>query len=231
MGDGSVIAMPKRWGSTSALLVLLAVGPLSDAEAHGTRTPHQLVMIQASLDADSLRVTAWVERPTAMVAAEFREAFVADRQQARDQDARFRQRQWATMAEALHLRLDGVAVPSEAWVPARLANNGRGGEETFFYVVQCVRAVGDSPRLVIDLDNRVLLEQKHVFLSLYAEAEDGWRVSADSATEVLKKGTTAGSANLPTGTTWSHDRSLRQWHLVFEKGRAPDESVRSDQSP
>lgn len=196
---------------------MLAFGLCTDAHAHGTRTPHQLVMIQASIDADSLRVTAWVERPTAVVAREFREAFVADRQQAQDQDARFRHRQWATMAEALHLRLNGTPVPAEAWVPARLANNGRGGEDTFFYVVQCVRAVGDAPRLVFDLDNRILLAEEHVFLSLYAEAEDGWRVSANSASAVLKDGATARSANLPTGTTWSHDRSLRGWHLVFEK--------------
>jgi hypothetical protein len=172
-------------------------------------------MIQASIDADSLRVTAWVERPTAVVVAEFRDAFVADRQQAEDQDARFRERQWETMAEALHLRVNGAVIPPEAWVPARLANNGRGSEETFFYVMQCVRAVGDSPQLVFDLDNRILLEEKHVFLSLYAEAEGGWRVRTDSARAVLKDGTTARSANLPTGTTWSHDRTLRQWHLVF----------------
>lgn len=206
-----MIAMPKPWVWPSVLLLVLA-GVTARAHDDG-RSPHQLVLTSFAVEADSLHVVLWVERPTAVVAADFRARFADDRGAAAAQDETFRQEQWATLAGALTVTVDGSALDLPLR-PLPLPNNGRGNDVKFVYGVGAKLPVGDRTILTVEYDNQALLDQPHVFLSVYAEADAPWRVREDSSRQV--KGS-AGRGPQPTAT-WSHDARLRQGRIVFARG-------------
>lgn len=216
-----MIVTQKPWGSpraaSLAIVVLALAGHATPAHAHRTNVPHQLVMTQVAIEGDSLRVSLWVERPTKVVVEEFRAAFDANRQRSEEQDTRFRRAQWQRMSESLFVLVDGQPLEIEL-KPLPLANNGRGDAQKFVYAVggaMPLTAVSDATRVVVDIDNQVLLDQPHVFLSAYSEAGAPWRVAKDSNVALLAKGARAGAEFAPAGTTWSHDERIRRWRVVF----------------
>jgi hypothetical protein len=177
-------------------------------------------MTQIAVEGDSLRVAVWMERPTSVVAREFRAAFTPDRQRAAEQDERFRRAQWRKMNESIFVLVDGQPLEIELQ-PLPLANNGRGDAEKFVYAVGGavpLAAVTRGDRVVVDLDNQVLLDQPHVFLSAYVEAQRPWRVLEDSNAALLAKGERVGTGFAPGGATWSHDERVRRWRVVMGRG-------------
>lgn len=213
-----MIAMPKRW-VWSSLVLAGAVGAAvaAPARAHRTPVPHQLVMTQVAIEGDSLRVSLWVERPTPVVVDEFRAAFEANRQRSDDQDERFRRAQWQRMSDGLFVLVDGEPLEIE-FAPLPLANNGRGDAEKFVYAIggaMPLSAVIRGARIVVELDNQVLLDQPHVFLSAYAEARSPWRVAEDSNAALLAEAERSATEYAPDGATWSHDERIRRWRIVF----------------
>lgn len=212
-----MIAMPKPWVWSSlvaALVLTLVLVPAGPAPAHRSDTPHQLVLTSIAVEGDSLSVVLWVERPTPIVAAEFRAHFAEDRRAAADQDARFRRAQWAALAEALHVRVNGEPLDVDL-TPLPLPNNGRGNETRFVYGVGATVAVR-TDRLVVEFDNQALLDQDHVFLSVYADAIRPWRVVEDSSRQLLADAERV-PVELAPRATWSHDERLRQGRVVFER--------------
>lgn len=206
-----MIATPKPWAWTSlgAALVLVLTGP---SLAHRSDTPHQLVLTSIAVEGDSLSVVLWAERPTPIVADEFRAHFAEDRRAAADQDVRFRRAQWTALAEALHVRVNGEVLGVHL-TPLPLPNNGRGNETRFVYGVGATVAV-QTDRLVVEFDNQALLDQEHVFLSVYADAVRPWRVAEDSSRRLLTDAERV-PVDLAPRATWSHDEGLRQGRVVF----------------
>lgn len=215
-----MIATPKRW-VWSSLVLAGAVGAIvaAPARAHRTPVPHQLVMTQVAIEGDSLRVSVWVERPTVVVVEEFRAAFEANRQRSDEQNERFRHAQWQRMSDGLFVLVNGEPLEIE-FAPLPLANNGRGDAEKFVYAIGGalpLSAVTRGARVVVELDNQVLFDQQHVFLSAYAEAQAPWRVMEDSNAALLAKAERAASEFAPAGATWSHDERIRRWRIVFDR--------------
>lgn len=207
-----MIAMPRPWVWTSFVGAVLAVFALV-ASAHEAETPHQLVLTSFAVQGDSLRVVSWVERPTAVVARAFRERFADDRDAAADQDAAFRREQWGHMAEGLVVRVDGVLV-DRPLRPLPMPNNGRGNDVRFVYGVGTTLDVSGRDRVVVEYDNQTHLDAPHVFLSVYADVDAGWRVVEDSSEAIAGEARGGGPVD---GATWSHDRRLRQGRIVFER--------------
>lgn len=203
-----MIATPRPWVWLSLLVLAVAV----PAVAHDDGTPHQLVLTSFAVEDDSLRVVLWVERPTSVVAEAFRERFADQRDDAAAQDEAFRREQWATLAASLTVQTEGESLGVELR-PLSLVNNGRGNDVRFVYGVGATVPVGDRDRVAIDYDNQALLGEDHVFLSVYAESDDDWRVVEDSNRDVRG---TRGRGPTP-GATWSHDPRLRQGRVVFER--------------
>ncbi len=205
--------MPKPLALASLLAAVL-VGLAGPSPAHRSATPHQLVLTSVTVEGDSLSVVLWTERPTPIVAKEFRAHFADDRRAAADQDVRFRQAQWAALAEALRVRVNGDPLPAEL-TPLPLPNNGRGNETRFVYGVGATVPV-DSDRLVVEFDNQALLDQDHVFLSVYADAARPWRVVEDSSRRLLSDADRV-PVEIAPRATWSHDERLRQGRMVFAR--------------
>ena len=213
-----MIAMPKRWGWASlALAGTIAALLVTPARAHRTSVPHQLVMTQVAIEGDSLRVSVWVERPTPVVVEEFRAAFDANRQRSEEQDERFRRAQWQRLNESLFVVIEGEPLEIDLR-PLPLLHNGRGDAQKFVYAVGGAVSLSEwarSDRLVVDLDNQVLFDQEHVFLSAYAEAQRPWRVVEDSNAALLARAERTAAELAPDGATWSHDERIRRWRIVF----------------
>ncbi len=208
-------AMPKPWAWSSLVAALALLPALAGPTlAHRRNTPHQLVLTSIAVEGDSLSVVLWAERPTPIVAEEFRAHFAEDRRAAADQDARFRRAQWAALAEALHVRVNGEPLEVDL-TPLPLPNNGRGNETRFVYGVGATVAVR-TDRLVVEFDNQALLDQDHVFLSVYADAIRPWRVVEDSSRQLLADAERV-PVELAPRATWSHDEGLRQGRVVFER--------------
>lgn len=207
-----MIATLRPWAWTSLVCAALAVFALG-AHAHESETPHQLVLTSFAVQGDSLRVVSWVERPTPVVARAFRERFADDRDAAADQDEAFRREQWAHMAESLVVRVDGTVL-DRPLRPLPMPNNGRGNDVRFVYGVGVTIDVSDRERVVVEYDNQTLLDAPHVFLSVYADVDAGWRVAEDSSRAIAGESHSGGPVD---GATWSHDRRLRQGRVVFER--------------
>ena len=206
-----MIATPKPWVWASLMVaVVLVTAP----RAHESDTPHQLVLASFAVEQDSLRVVLWVERPTPIVARAFRERFADDRTAAAAQDEAFREEQWAHMAESVAVRVNGT--PLETTLrPLPMPNNGRGNAVRFVYGVGVRVGVDGVDRVEVEYDNQALLDEPHVFLSVYADTDDAWRVVEDSSRAIT--GERLG-ANAPAPeATWSHDPRLRQGRIVFAR--------------
>lgn len=198
---------PRPWVWLS--LLLCAAAPVA---GHEDETPHQLVMTTFTVEGDSLRVVLWVERPTPVVAKVFRERFVEDRRAASAQDDAFRQEQWATLAAGLDVLVDDEALGVDL-APLDLPTNGRGNDVRFVYGLGATLSIDGRDRLTVEYDNQALLGEPHVFLSVYAETDDAWRVIENSNDGV--KG--AKGPGPSSGATWSHDARLRQGRIVFAR--------------
>ena len=207
-----MIATPKPWVWPSLLVLILAA---TVARAHERETPHQLVLTSIAVEGDSLSVALWVERPTPIVAREFRETFADAPRAAADQDARFRQAQWERLAAGLHVTVDGEPIGVDLR-PLPLPNNGRGNDVRFVYGVGAKVGLEGRERVAVEYDNQALLDEPHVFLSVYADAMRPWRVVEDSSRQLLADGERVPVEFAPSAT-WSHDEALRRGRAVFER--------------
>jgi hypothetical protein len=194
------------------LLICLIAFP---ARAHDGPRPHHFLMTQVEIRESVLYIDVWVERPTPVVAEEFRSMFERDRSKAEEQDRVFREANFARMIEAMTVELAGQEL-ALAWQPGPLVNNGQGNEEFFTWAIVATAPVPDQRR---ELDLRVrntLFEDEHVFLSCYVQLDGGWQVEFDSAVATLE-GSKERVRSDRAGVSWTHDPSVRNWELRLRR--------------
>ena len=197
----------------AALLLFLVLA--LPARAHDGPRPHHFLMTQVEIREGTLYVDVWVERPTAMVAAEFRSMFRDDPAAADEQDEAFTEMNFRRMIEAMTVRLDGEELALK-WEPGPLVNNGRGNDEFFSWAIVATAPV---PASRTDLDLRIenrLFEDEHVFLSCYVQLDGGWEVAFDSTRATLDASDHDGRPDR-AGVSWTHDPSVRNWELRLRR--------------
>lgn len=197
--------------------VALLVGLLLalPAQAHDGPRPHHFLMTQVEIREGVLYVDVWLERPTEVVAEEFRSMFRNDPAAADEQDEAFAEMNFRRMMDAITVGLDGEELALQ-WEPGPLANNGRGNEEFFSWAIVATAPVPSTrDRLDLRIENG-LFEDEHVFLSSYVQLDGGWRIEFDSTRATLEESEHEVRPDR-AGVSWTHDPSVRNWELRLRR--------------
>jgi hypothetical protein len=172
-------------------------------------------MTQVEIRQSVLYIDVWVERPTPVVADEFRSMFERDPSKAEEQDRIFREANFDRMIEAMTVELAGEEL-ALVWKPGSLLNNGQGNEEFFTWAIVASAPVPEQRRELNLRVHNTLFEAEHVFLSCYVELEGGWKVEFDSAVATLQDSKEPVRSDR-SGVSWTHDPSVRNWELRLRR--------------